>query len=86
VPGASGVSTQAWKEPVMRGVVMEVAGDVRVEEREDPKITEPTTRSSGSPRRVSVGRTCGLTGASSRSITSRWGTSTSAWWRKSATR
>ena len=66
---------------------MEVAGDVRVEEREDPReITEPTTRSSGSPRRVSVGRTCGLTGASSTSITSRWGTSTSAWWRKPATR
>ena len=26
----------------MRGVVMYTAGDVRVEEREDPKILEPT--------------------------------------------
>ena len=26
----------------MRGVVMYTAGDVRVEEREDPKIIEPT--------------------------------------------
>ena len=31
----------------MRGAVMYEAGDIRVEEREDPKLLEPTERSSG---------------------------------------
>jgi threonine dehydrogenase-like Zn-dependent dehydrogenase len=30
------------KEPIMRGAILYAPGDVRVEERDDPKITEPT--------------------------------------------
>jgi hypothetical protein len=35
-------SAQSKERPLMRGVVMYTAGDVRVEERENPKIIEPT--------------------------------------------
>jgi len=65
---------------------MHSAGDVRVEEREDPKIIDPRTRSSGWRRPASAGRTCGPTAGSSRRITRWWGTSTSASSKRSATR
>ena len=53
----------------MRGVVMHSPGDVRVEEREDPKIIEPTDAIIRLPRLASVGPTCGPTVAPNPSTT-----------------
>ena len=50
----------------MRGVVMHGPGDVRVEEREDPKIVEPTDAIIRSRRPASAARISGPTAASSR--------------------
>jgi threonine dehydrogenase-like Zn-dependent dehydrogenase len=65
---------------------MEAPGDVRVEERDDPKIIEPTDAI------IRITATC-ICGSDlwpyrgwSRSITCRWGTSMWAWWRRSARR
>jgi threonine dehydrogenase-like Zn-dependent dehydrogenase len=48
----------------MRGVVMYSAGDVRVEQREDPKIIEPTDAIVRLAATCICGSTCGPTAAS----------------------
>ena len=51
----------------MRGVIMYAPGDVRVEDRENPTIIEPTDADHPrSPRPASAARTCGRTAAPSR--------------------
>ena len=65
---------------------MQAPGDVRVEERDDPKIIEPTD----AIIRITATSICGSDlwpyRVWSTSITSRWVTSTSASWRRLATR
>ena len=58
----------------MRGVIMHAPGDVRVEERDDPTIVEPTDAIIRSPRPASAARTCGPTAAWSRPSTRPDGT------------
>jgi threonine dehydrogenase-like Zn-dependent dehydrogenase len=41
-PSGAAASSRHDKETIMRGAVLHAPGDVRVEEREDPKIIEPT--------------------------------------------
>jgi threonine dehydrogenase-like Zn-dependent dehydrogenase len=61
----------------MRAVVMHAPGDVRVDQVADPAIELPTD----AVIRVTAACVCG-----SDLWRSRWGTSTSAWSRRSATR
>ena len=71
----------------MRVAVMYPLSEVGVEDRPDPKILALPMRSSACPRPASAGRTCGLTGVSSRSIgRDRWATSTLGLSRRSAAR
>jgi threonine dehydrogenase-like Zn-dependent dehydrogenase len=44
----------------MRGAVLHAPGDIRVEQRPDPTIERPPTRSSGRPRPACAGRTWAL--------------------------
>lgn len=62
----------------MRGVVMYTAGDVRVEDREDPKILEPTDAIVRLTATCICGSDLWPTAAWSRRTTRRWATSTSA--------
>lgn len=51
----------------MRGTVLYAPGDVRLEQRDDPKITEPTDAIIRMPATcVCAARTCGTTAASTR--------------------
>jgi len=70
----------------MRGVVMHAPRDVRVEDRDEPTIEQPTD----AVIRVSAACICGsdlwpYRGTDPLTARRRWATSTSVWWRRSAT-
>jgi hypothetical protein len=63
VPHSSARARNKERHP-MRGVVMYAPGDVRIEEREDPKIIEPTDAVIRVAAAASAGRTFGPTAGS----------------------